>query len=125
MNGLRSVVGVGAGFFTTQVLALGGDFALRDLMPEGFGADGSVLGSQALVIMLICTVVFGIAGGYVASRIGQVKPVTHAAIVGAIVFVLTALQASLMWSTAPAWYHLATVIVVFPAAVLGGMLLRR
>ncbi len=91
-------------------------------MPEGFGADGSVASSKVLYITLIYTAAFGAAGGYVAARIGQVKPLLHAALVGAIVFALTAVATTLMWATAPPWYHLATLVLVFPVAVLGGKL---
>jgi len=120
MNSLRSVVAVGAGFFTTSVLALAGDYALRAWMPDAFGPDGSVGDTNVLAITLGYTVAFGAVGGYVAARIAQTRPLMHAAIVGAIALALTAVATALMWRTAPPWYHLTTLAVVLPVALIGG-----
>jgi hypothetical protein len=120
MNALRSIVAVGAGFFTTSVLALCGDYALRVWAPEEFGPDRSVQSPKLLAITLIYTALFGAVGGYVAARIGQVRPIMHAAIVGAIVLALSAVSTVFLWSTVPPWYHAATLIMVLPIAIAGG-----
>jgi hypothetical protein len=120
MNALRSVVAIGAGFFATSVLALVGDYGLRAWMPGEFGPEGSLPGAKILAITLICTGVFGAIGGYIAARIAQLRPVMHSAIVGGIVLALTALATVFTWAAAPAWYHLATLAMVLPVAVLGG-----
>jgi hypothetical protein len=122
MSALRSVVAVGAGFFATSVLALGGDYALRAAMPEEFAADGSVKGSTVLGVTLIYTAVFGAVGGYVAAWIGQVRPMMHAGIVGAIVLALSAMAAAFLWETVPPWYHIATLVMALPVALIGGKL---
>jgi FtsH-binding integral membrane protein len=114
------MVAVGAGFFTTSVLALCGDYALRAWAPQEFGPDRTAQGPKLLAITLIYTAVFGVIGGYVAARIGQVRPIMHSSIVGAIVLALSAAATVFMWSTAPPWYHVATLIVVLPVAIIGG-----
>jgi hypothetical protein len=120
MNALRSVLAIGAGFFTTSILALTGDFALRRLMPSSFASDGGVQASNVLAVTLFYTAIFGVIGGYVAARIAIQRPLLHAAILGGIMLAFSALSAVLLWSTAPPWYHLATLAMVLPVALIGG-----
>ncbi len=120
VNGLRSVVAIGAGFFATSVLPLIGDFALRRLMPDWFAADGRVQDSSALIITLIYTALSGVVGGYVAARIAIRRPLLHAGILGGVMLALTALYTAAVWSTSAQWFHLATLAMVLPAALLGG-----
>jgi hypothetical protein len=120
MNALRSVVAVGAGFFTTTVSALAGDYALRSWMRAEFEPDGSVSGSTVLVITLIYASIFGAVGAYIAAWIGQVRPMLHAGIVGTVMLVSTALATIMTWGTAPPWYHIATLALVLPVALIGG-----
>jgi CBS domain containing-hemolysin-like protein len=120
MNALRSVLAIGAGFFTTSILALTGDLALRRLMPASFAPDGGVQGSYVLAVTLLYTGIVGVIGGYVAARIAIERPLRHAAILGGIMLAFSALWAVLLWSTAPPWYHLATLAMVLPVALVGG-----
>jgi multisubunit Na+/H+ antiporter MnhB subunit len=120
MNALRSVLATGAGFFTTAILSLTGDYALRRLMPGSFAPDGGVQASEVFAVTLVYTALFGLIGGYVAARIAIRRPLLHAAILGGIMLAFAALSAALLWSTAPPWYHLATLAMVLPAALIGG-----
>ncbi len=120
MNGLRSVLAIGAGFFATAVLSLAGDFGLRRLRPDSFAADGGIQDSSVFAISLVYAAVFGVIGGYVAARIAIRRPLRHAAILGGVMLAFAALSAVLLWSTAPPWYHLATLAMVLPAALVGG-----
>jgi CBS domain containing-hemolysin-like protein len=120
VNALRSVLAIGAGFFATSILSLTGDYALRRLMPGSFAADGGVQGSNVFAITLLYTALFGVIGGYLAARIAIQRPLLHAAILGGVMLVLSALSAAFLWSTAPPWYHLATLAMVLPAALIGG-----
>jgi hypothetical protein len=120
VNALRSVLAIGAGFFTSSILSLTGDYALRRLMPDSFTPDGGVEGANVFAITLFYTALFGVVGGYVAARIAIQRPLLHAAILGGVMLGLSALSAVLLWSTAPPWYHLATLAAVLPAALIGG-----
>jgi CBS domain containing-hemolysin-like protein len=119
-NALRSVLAIGAGFFTTSILSLAGDYALRRLIPESFAPDGGVQGSNVFAVTLVYTALFGVIGGYVAARIAIRSPLLHAAILGGVLLVLSAFSAVFLWSTAPPWYHWATLAMVLPAALIGG-----
>jgi hypothetical protein len=120
VNALRSVLAIGAGFFATSILSLTGDYALRRLMPESFAPDGGVQDTHVLAITLLYTALFSVIGAYLVARIAIQRPLLHAAIFGGVMLALSALSATFLWRTAPPWYHLATLAMVLPAALIGG-----
>jgi hypothetical protein len=120
VNALRSVLAIGAGYFTTALLPLLGDYALRKLMPHLFASDGPARGSNVFAIMLLYTALSGVIGGYVTARIAIQRPLLHAAILGAGLLALAALSAVFLWNAVPPWYHLATLAMMLPVALIGG-----
>ena len=122
---VRSVLAVGAGFFSTAVLSLGGDLFLRATMPESFDVTGRVQSGTVLLFMLAYVAGFGLLGGYIAARLAQRRPYTHALVLGLICLAITLAGAILAWDTAPAWYHMASSLLVVPVALLGAMLRQK
>ena len=106
------------------MLAVGGDALLHRIMPGSFGNDGMAHG-LALSVALINTAVFGALGAYVAARLAPGHPLRHALILGAIALLLSIIATIQLWHTAPVWYHVLAVLLVLPAAWLGGMLVER
>jgi len=116
---VRSIVAVGAGFFATAVLSLGGDLLLRFARPEAFDAEGRPQGNGVLLVVLLYVALFGTLGGYITARLAQRRFMAHALVLGLISLALTLVGTALAWSAAPAWYHVCAVLLVVPAALLG------
>jgi peptidoglycan/LPS O-acetylase OafA/YrhL len=115
-------VAVAAGFFTTAVLSLGGDLAFRAMSPAAFAANGQARDIGVLIFVLAYTAAFGIAGGYVAARFADRRPVAHALALGIVALIISTVITIFAWSTRPAWYHIMALLLVLPAALLGGKL---
>jgi hypothetical protein len=119
---MRSIGAVAAGFVFIMVLSFAADAVLRHAMPARFRPDG---GSDDLLVLALCLAyvfVFATAGCFVCARIAGHHPMRHAIILGVIGLVLNLGAAIAVWHTAPAWYHVANLLLVMPAAWLGGRL---
>lgn len=119
---VRSIFAVAAGFFTTAILSLGGDIVFRNVAPTAFDTNGRPTSAGGLMVMLAYTALFGFVGGYVTARIAIRRPMAHALAVGCLALVFGIATAIIAWSTAPAWYHLTTLVLTVPVAVAGGKL---
>jgi hypothetical protein len=49
----------------------------------------------------------------------------HALILGALGLVFNIIGSVKMWDTAPAWYHIVAILLVMPAAWLGGRIREK
>jgi predicted MFS family arabinose efflux permease len=119
---VRSLFAVAAGFAGTNILSLLADSAFRSLVPHAFDARGQSLDSSGLLLTLLGTGVCGAIGGYITARIATRQHVVHAAALGIVTLVFGVAASILTWSRAPAWFHLATLAVIVPAALLGGVI---
>jgi hypothetical protein len=120
MNGevVRSLFAVAAGFAATNILSLLADNLFRTLVPESFSEQG--LDTRGLLLTLLANAVCGIAGGYVAARIATRQYVLHAAALGVLMLVVSIAATAFFWDRAPAWFHLTTLALTVPVAMLGG-----
>jgi hypothetical protein len=121
---VRSVGAVLAGFATTVVLALGADAILRQVFPASFAPGGEARGT-VLVIVLVYTAVFAVAGAWLTARVAPAHPLRHALILGAVALALSLVATIFEWSTTPDWYHIAALALVLPACWLGGTIVER
>lgn len=119
---LRSVIAIVVGFIIIAVLAIGADFALRSAMPDVFSPTGRVENTGVLLLMLGYVFVFAVAGCYLTARLAPQNPLKHALVLGVFGLVFNILGTIAMWETAPAWFHIVALILVMPAAWLGGRL---
>lgn len=122
---LRSILAIVAGFVFIGVLAFGTDFAMRAAMPSFFGPDGRVDSVPLLLFTQLYVFVFAVAGCYLAAWIAGRRPMQHAIILGLLGLVFNIFGVVQMWNTAPAWYHVMALLLVMPAAWLGGKLRER
>lgn len=115
---LRSVSGVLVGYliFALSAAAL---FALSGKDPHAPASPVFMIGS------ILYGVAFSTIGGYVAALIGRRFEVEHSLAVAALIAVLGA--ASLLAESAQEskWTQLGTVLVIAPAAMLGGYFRQR
>jgi hypothetical protein len=119
---VRSIVAVGAGFFATSMLSLGGDAAFRAVAPQAFDAHGYAREGGNLLVVLAYVGVFECAGGYITARLAIRQPLGHAFVLGVVVLVPSLVVSVLTWNTTPKWYQIAALALIVPMSLLGGKL---
>jgi hypothetical protein len=117
---VRSVFAVAAGFAATNIISLLADTASLKLVPQAFDVRSRPLDPQGLLLVLAGTALAGVVGGYVTARIATRRHIAHAAALGMVQLVLALVASLLSWSSGPAWFHLVTLALAVPAALLGG-----
>lgn len=122
----RSIAAFAVAIVANVVLSLGTDQLFHTL---GFYPPwGEPMYDRSLnLLALSYRVVFSIGSGYLVARLAPHSPMKHAAILGAIAVVLSALgvAASLTQELGPAWYPIALAALAFPCVWLGAVLFDR
>jgi hypothetical protein len=79
------------------------------------------------LVALSYRVVFSIVSGYLVARLAPHSPMKHAAVLGGIAVLLSALGivAALTQDLGPAWYPIALAVLAFPCVWLGAVLHER
>ena len=119
---MRSILSIIAGFILICVLAFGSDVLVRLAMPGAFKAPGITESVPLLLLTLAYVFVFAVVGCYLTARLAPHSPMKHALILGLLGLVFNIIGTTLMWNTAPVWYHITALLMVMPAAWLGGRL---
>lgn len=119
---LRSITAIVVGFIFIGALSIGADFALRSAVPGVFSPTGRVDNTGVLLLMMGYVFVFAVTGCYLAARLAPQKPLKHALVLGMLGLIFNVVGTIAMWETAPAWFHIIMLILVMPAAWLGGKL---
>lgn len=119
---IRSIVSIVAGFIFIGSLSFGADALLRSVMPGVFSATGRVESVPVLLLIILYVFVFAVAGCYLTARLAPRNPLKHALILGVLGLIFNVAGTIAMWNSAPAWYHLIALLLVMPAAWLGGTL---
>jgi hypothetical protein len=122
---VRSFAAVIVGFFTIVLLSLAADSLLRVVIPGAFSDTGRTESVPVLLFVLLYVFAIGVLGCWLAARIAQRKPMKHALILGVVALFFGLLGAVTLWETAPPWYHILTVLLIMPAAWVGGTLGQR
>jgi FtsH-binding integral membrane protein len=92
------------------------------MAPTAFAANGQAHSMGVLMFVLAYTAVFGITGGYVTARFADRRPVAHAMALGVVALTISIIITIFAWSSRPAWYHIVALLLIVPAAALGGKL---
>lgn len=116
----RSFVAVFSGFFLIAALSFGTDLALKAAMPALFDANGRTDSVAVLLLTIGYVGLYATLGCYLAARMAPRHPMTHALALGALGLVFNAVGTYATWDTAPAWYHVVSLILVMFWAWLGG-----
>lgn len=117
---VRSLVAVISGFVLIFALSLGTDLAIRAAMPALFEESGRTESVAILLLTIGYVGLYATLGCYLAARLAPRRPMTHALLLGALGLVFTAVGSSVSWDTAPAWYHVLSLMLVMFWAWLGG-----
>ena len=111
---VRTIVAVVIGYviFAGSIFAL---FKIAGLEPRAPASTGIMVGSIG----------YGIAAamlaGYVAARIAVDRPMMHAALVGAVIAAAALFAMATRPETAATWSYWAALLVMAPAAMVGGI----
>ncbi|HEV3154955.1 MAG TPA: hypothetical protein VGZ02_14195 [Candidatus Baltobacteraceae bacterium] len=115
----RTVLAVFLGYLTFLILEIGGAFAAA-------AAANLRTGSSLLISGELTTFVAAAAGGAVAARVAQSRPLAHAGALGLSIFSVTVLVSALVQHRAPSpypgWYPYANAILSGVGAFVGGAL---
>lgn len=118
---LRSIGAVLLGIIVIGLTAVGADLILRALLPGAFTQSGGRVDSAPILLLTLSyTLLFLMVGGYVTAWLAQRAELKHALILAVIQWLFTLLATIQFWPTAPAWYHLAILVLLGPAVVGGG-----
>lgn len=118
----RSILAIVTGFVVIGALSFGADAVLKQMMPGAFDATGRVNSVPVLLLIMAYVAIFAIAGCYLAARLAPNKPMRHALILGVLGLIFNIAGSAAMWNTAPAWFHLVSLVMVMPYAWIGGKL---
>jgi hypothetical protein len=90
---------------------------------------GERMADVMFVVPLGYRIVYAIVGGYLAARLATARPLSHAVVLGAIGFALSAIGtvATIGQSAVygPAWYALLVTATALPCSFAGGKLYTR
>ena len=116
----RSILAIVVGFLLIAALSFSTDAMMRSALPEMFDATGRTDNLGMLIFSIAYVGVFAIAGCWVAARLAPKEPMKHALILGLLGLVFNIVGASVMWESAPAWYHILSIALTMPYAWVGG-----
>lgn len=127
---MRSIAAVLAGFITFSVALYAmqgvGTAALRQLHPDLPATASIVNYSTATRVFWLAWETLSIAAaGYVTARLAGTSPVAHAVVMGTIQAVVTLWAMFTVPSEEPAWFWITGIVLMIPAAFLGGWLVVR
>ena len=121
----RSVGAVVLGFVLIGALSFGTNYVIGQFVP-GFFDPGTRITSVPLLLGVMAYVaVFAVFGCYVTARLAPSRPMLHALVLGALGLAFNVMGSIQLWDTAPAWYHIASLLLVMPYAYLGGLIRER
>ena len=119
----KSIWPVLAGFLLFMALGIGADFLLRVSFPATFGHSGANLTWFAAMVIIVHDAAFGVAGGYFTARFAGSRPMTHAAVLGGVVILLSIV--GLIGSKAPVWFNLCYLAMILPSVCAGALVRTR
>jgi hypothetical protein len=121
----RSIIAVLVGFVVIGALAVGADFAMLAIAPGRFTLTGRMDDPAVLLLVLAYVFAFAVFGCWLAARLAPDRPLQHALVLGALGLAFNVVGTIARWDDAPVWYHVIALLLVMPAAWLGGRLRER
>lgn len=122
---LRTVLVIASGFVLIGALAVGGELAAMRACPALFDPAGGTRDTRMLLFLMTWVFVAATFGCWLTARLAASRPMWHAMVLGVLGLAFNVAGTIAKWSTAPAWYHVLSLLLVLPAAWLGGFLASR
>jgi hypothetical protein len=120
----RGIGAVVAGLVLVVGFFLGADALLSAVLPSAGTVPGRPAGPPPFLALGFTALVV-IAGSFVAARLAPARPIPHALGLGVLLVLLGLIAAFTVHATAPAWYHVAVLLLILPCAWFGGRLRER
>jgi peptidoglycan/LPS O-acetylase OafA/YrhL len=123
---LRSLAAIVGGYIAYAFLMGFTVLVLQTVLPTAFGAaDASPREAWAMAIEIAYSIVFAILAGYVTALIARRAGIAHAAILAAIVLLISVVSLVAAPEANPLWYNATLTLLSSAAVVVGGMLRAR
>jgi hypothetical protein len=127
---IRSILAVLAGIAVIVVTSFGIEAAVNPLLmrlfPDALPNEAAMSHNAAAWLFTFAyTFLCVVAGGYVAARLASRFPMRHAVALGLLQSALTIPAMITFPDKAPLWGWILSIVIVIPAAWLGGFLCAR
>jgi hypothetical protein len=122
---MRAVLGVIAGYLVWTVIWLGGNAVFFAGITKVVSAGQSYTAPGPLAAVIALSVVCSVAAGVVCAALvrDRARP---AVLVMAVLLLITGVAVEVgYWALVPAWFIVTFWILIVPATMLGGRLIRR
>lgn len=80
---------------------------------------------QFAVISILCGMALAFLGGFAAAALGHARPRFHSGLVALIIAVIAVASLIAQFDSGSVWSQAAAVVLMAPAAALGGLLRER
>jgi hypothetical protein len=118
----KTILAVIAGSAAWTMLWFGMNAILRGASMLPSEATKRIEAATPLLVMLLGSVVFSIAAGYVAAAVGGGDSYTPVLVLCALQLALGIFFQAQAWQLLPLWYHLPFLLLIVPATLFGGWL---
>jgi hypothetical protein len=121
----RSILAIVVGFLVIGGLVGVTDLAMHSLFVGRYAPNGAVSDPALLMITEIYVFVYAAFGCWLCARIAGRRPMFHAIVLGVLGLIFNVAGSYMAWQLYPAWYHVVALVLVMPAAWLGGRIAER
>jgi hypothetical protein len=118
----KSISAVAYGFVFISAITFAADTIVKRTVPGAFATSGRTDNLPVLLFSLLYIAMFGIVGSYLTARLAPRNPMKHALILGWLALFFSFVATITLWDSAPAWYHVAALMLIVPCAWLGARL---
>ncbi|MGB7219420.1 MAG: hypothetical protein WBD07_11495 [Vicinamibacterales bacterium] len=120
----RAVVGVIVGYLAWTALWLGGNALLFGAAAEVVGAGQPYTAAGPLAGVNVLSVVCSLAAGAAAATISRARAGGTVLVMAALLLATGIVVQAGVWTLMPVWHHLTFLLLIVPAAILGGRLVK-
>lgn len=119
---IKTIIGALVGFFVWSVLWIGSDAVVKAVAPSiAPNPDGSNMTSAFLILKIVLSLFFSVAGGYISATVANERRQTPF-VLGVLLFFFGLVVQVSYWNLFPFWYHLSLLLPLLPMSVLGARL---
>ena len=122
---VRSVGAVVLGFAAIAALSFATGEVIGRFVPGYFQPGTRITSVPLLLGAMAYVTVYAVFGCWLAARLAPSRPMLHALVLGALGLAFNVVGAVTAWDRAPAWYYVASLLLVMPYAYLGGRIRER